>query len=352
MTPPVALEHPETAAISAPLGFLHAGDFAAVDGRSMVILHELGGEKERANFGPRELRDLTCAALERSGWSGEWGLGGVCREMDEAANFALAGYTGFTFDLAPRVEESADTASLDDLDARIVALEDAGVYPAGWHEAYLGGDASFHEETLARAAVKFGAALTHAEDLQQAMRTAWSGRGGMPDIEISIRRLLRRTTGDEVRFIARELLRRGIWAGVFAPSFGPEYQPGLRPAEAPDTANFASILQTHGALRLAAPGAAHTDRTDDAFFAMLTHMTGRDPALFRAILAAARDAFPVVRAGWHLLVTEDDVHMMPEVEDASLAATDLEHPHGRQLLRCTWDSVCESLGDRIRAAIQ
>jgi tagaturonate epimerase len=351
MTPPVPLEQCDTRSVGAPFGFLHVGDFAATDGRAIVILHQLGHEKEREHHGPRELRDATCANLERSGWSGKWGLGGVCREMEDAANFALAGYTWFTFDLAPRVDESADTASLDELDAGIVALEDAGIYPAGWHEAYLGGDAPFHEEVLARAAVKFGAALTHAEDLQQALRTAWSGRGNLPDIEISIRRLLRKTTLEETRFIAMELLRRGIWAGVFAPALGPEYQPGLHPAEAPDVAGFAELLRAHGSLRLASLGASHIDCTDYAFFAMLAYLAGRDAPLFRAILTAARDVFPVVRSGWHILLSDDDVRMMPDVDDEALAPTYIEHPHGRQLLLCTWDAVCESLGDRIRAAL-
>ncbi len=348
MNAPAPLGLCETVAVGAPFGFVCPEDFVRDDGRAPVILHQMGGEKEREFFGPRELRDATCARLERIGWPENWGLGGVCREPEDAANFALAGYTWFTFDLASRVNERADAASLDELDAGIVALEDAGVFPAGWHVQYL---ALFDEETLARAAVKFGRALAHAEDLQQAMRTAWSGRGAMPDVEIHIARLLRKTTATETRFIAAELLRRGIWASVFAPSLGTEFQLGLSTAKIPDTTNLATILKSSGALRLAAPGASHLDCTDRAFFEVLAGIVKNDTALFRQILAAARDAFPMASVGWSLLVMEDDVRMMPEVEDAMLAETFLRHPHGRQLLLCTWGAVCERLGGRIRAAL-
>lgn len=345
MISPTPLGHQPTIALGAPFGRI---DFAtAHDGRAPVILHRLGGEKDREQIGPRELRDATCAAFEAHGWPAQWGLGGVCVELEDAGNFAIAGYSWFTFDLTSRIDPRADDATLDELDARIVALEDSDCFRPGWHEAYFPCD----EEALARAAVKFGAALAHAEQLQQTVRTSWSGRGEFPNVEFSIARTLRRTTALELHFVAAELQRRGVWTNVIAPALGPDFQPGLVPTEAPDIAGFAEVLSSAGGVRLSAPGASHVDCSEAAFFAALRHIAETNAPLFREILTAAKEAFPVIRAGWNLSVTEDDVHMMPEAEDAALASTFIAHPHGRQTLLCAWDAVCESLGARIRAAL-
>lgn len=351
MIPPTTFGAEPTIAIGAPFGHLQPEELTNAEGRGVIVLHHLGGEKEREKLGPGELRDATCAALDKADWPTRWGLGGVCVEMEDAASFGIAGFTWFTFDLASRVDESADSASLDALDSRIVALEDAGIFPLGWHLPYLSGDAPFDEEALARAAVKFGPALEHSEQLQQTLRTVMSGRDSLPDVEFNIARSLRRTTAVELRFLVAELKRRGIRTTVIAPSLGPEFQPGLAPSEAPEIAEFATILQASGGVRLAAPGAPHIDGTDCAFFSMLRHIAQTNAPLFREILIAAREAFPTVRAGVNVLVSEEDIHLMPDVEDAALAPTFLDHPHGRQLLHCTWDAVCETLGDRVRAGV-
>lgn len=348
MIAPTPLGYQPTFAIGAPFGRFEPSQLTHTDGRAIIFLHRLGGEKEREKIGPRELRESTCAALEIHGWPERWGLGGVCVELEDAGNFSIAGYTWFTFDLAPKIDTSADDATLDALDARIVALEDAGCYPIGWHQGYL--EAGFDEESLARSAVKFAAALSHAEQLQQTVRTAWSGRGEFPDTEISIARALRRTTALELHFLAAELKRRGVWCSVIAPALGPHFQPGLASAEAPAIAGFAEILADAGNVRLSAPGASHVEDTDAAFFAMLRHIAKTRPSLFRDILSAAREAFPIVSKGWNLSVTEEDVHMMPTVEDECLTGTFLDHPHGRQTLLCTWDFICETLGEPIRSA--
>ncbi len=345
MTTPTPLGVGPSIAIGAPFGRVDCS--TSTDGRATVILHRLTGEKDREHYGPRELRDDTCAALEKTGWPARWGLGGVCVEMEDAANFAIAGYTWFTFDLSPHLFPFADEATLDTLDTRIVALEDIGCYPLGWHEKHLAD--GIDEETLARAAVKFGAALTHAEQLQQTLRTAWSGRGDLPDIEISLARALRRTTASELRFLTTELKRRGIHANVVAPCLGPDFQAGLQAEVPPDIDGFAEIL---GSIRLAAPGASHTDQSETAFFSALRHIAGSDAPFFRELLLAARDTFPVVRGDWHLSVAEDEIHMMPQPDDDALASTFLDHPQGRQLLISTWDAVCETHGDCIRRALR
>ena len=353
MIAPTTVGPRDSVAIGAPFGRVPAGELGDIQGREMVVLHRLGGPKDREKMGPRELREATCTSFEKTAWPERWGLGGVCVELEDAANFGIAGYTWFTFDLSSRVDASANGASLDRLDARIVALEDAGVFRQGWHEEYLSGDAAtaFDEESLARAAVKFGDALAHAEQLQQTLRTVMTGRGDLPDVEVSIARTLRRTTALELRFVAAELKRRSAWTTAFAPALGPEFQPGLSGTSAPEVAGFADILAATGGVRLAAPGASHSDQSDRAFFAMLRHLAETDPGLFRSILLVAKDAFPLARAGWNLSVTEEDAQMMPEVDDAALAGTFLDHPHGRQILLCTWDAVCEPLGDRIRASL-
>ena len=344
MTAPTPLGNGPSIAIGAPFGRIDRS--TSTEGRAIVILHRLTGEKDREHYGPSELRDDTCAALHEAGWPARWSLGGVCVEMEDAANFAIAGYTWFTFDISPHLSPFADDATLDTLDTRIVALEDIGCYPLGWHERHLAD--GIDEESLARAAVKFGPALTHVEQLMETLRTNWSGRGELPDIELSMARALRRTTANELRFLTAELKRRGIHANVIAPCLGPDFQVGLQPSEPPDIAGFAEIL---GSTRLAAPGAAHIDASENAFFSALRHIAKSDAPFFRELVLAARDAFPLIGGRWHLSVSEDEIHTMPQADDDALASTFLDHAQGRQLLISTWDAVCETHGDRIRRAL-
>lgn len=326
-----------------------------------VYLHHLGGKKAHAQTGPRELLAATRAALEQAEHVGAWGAGAVVSETEDAAAFAIAGCTWFTLDLAGWLERRGDSFSLDELDAALVGLEDAGAFTPSWHDAYL--DRSFaisptltlalSDEVLARAAVKFGPALAHAQQLQQAIRTCWAGHGELPDMEIRIATDGRATTREEFFFLAQEVRSRGLGVQTLTPNPGPTWEPARTDVAAHDFTDLAAIAQ-HCGMKLGlawsdgkTADAGHLDASEAAPLELLRQLAERDPLLFHEWLREAQLAFPLDRAGWPISTTEDDARMMPQVADEALAETFLGSTQGRQVLLVTFASVAETaLGAR------
>ena len=345
---------------------------ARENGIAPVMMHRLTGEDGSADDGPREMLDATAAALEKSGHATAWGAGCTVRTEAEAAAFATGGYTWFSFALGSEVDSRADTMSLDELDAAIVALEDSGCLAAEWHANYTdrewppasGRTLRLPDETLARAAVKFAPALAHAAQLQQAIRTLWSGRGVAPDIGLCFAGTRDRWSEEEFLFLALESSRQGICPVCIAPPLGHAWQPGAEFGG--DENGLASMLTGFGEIAaLAGPlkigihhaagksnfctkivrtlrDRAHLDFTEDAWLATLDVLAQQQPELFRRWLCAAQEMFPFAADGMALAITEEDIHVLPQVGDADLAVTFLGDVRGRQLLLATFPDVLRS----------
>ena len=342
---------------------------ARENGTAPVLMHRLTGEDGTADDGPREMLAATVAALEKAGHSGAWGAGCTVRTTAEAAAFATAGYTWFSFALGDEIDARADIMSLDELDAAIVALEDSGCYAAEWHAHYTdrewqlasGRKLRFADETLARAAVKFGRALARAAQLQQAIRTLWSGHGAVPDIELCFAGCRDPLREEEFLFLALESARSGICPVCLSPSLGAAWQPGAEFAGDPDglagtLTSFGEIAALAGPLKIGIHHAAgkanltaaaqralgpraHLDFEEDAWLATLDTLAGKQPGLFRRWLCVAQEQFPFAPSGMALTITEEDIHVLPQVDDAELPATFLADLRGRQLLLSTFPDV-------------
>jgi hypothetical protein len=345
-------------------------------GVAPVMMHHITGEDGSADDGPREMLAATAAALEKAGHPTAWGAGCAVRTTEDAAAFATAGYTWFSFELGSMLDTRAASMSLDELDASVVALEDAGCYAQGWHTHYTdrewplpsGRVLRLGDEMLARTAVKYGPALAHAAQMQQAIRTLWTGRGSAPDIELNFAGRRERESAEEFLFLALETARSGL---------GPAWQPG---AEFDGEQNeFAATLALDGEIAaLAGPlkvgirhaaeksclrgpvrghvnsGEAgsptglsalqfaarfHANFEENAWLAALDTLARQQPELFRRWLTVAQELFPFAAGGIALAITEGDIHALPQVPDAELPATFLGDIRGRQLLLATFPDV-------------
>ena len=364
---------------------------ARENGIAPVLMHRLTGEDGSGDDGPREMLEATAAALEKSGHAAAWGAGCAVHTEAEAAAFATAGFTWYSFEIGGEVDSRADTMSLDELDAAIVALEDSGILAAEWHANYTdrewplasGRTLRLADETLARAAVKFSRALAHAAQLQQAIRTLWSGRGSAPDIELCFAGTRDRWSEEEFLFLALESARNGLCPACIAPPLGAAWQPGAEFEGdeielASMLAGFGEIAASVGALKIgihhaagkvapdAAPAGAklrtglsasrlgdraHLDREEDAWLATLDALARSQPEIFRRWLCAAQEMFPFAANGMALAITEEDIHVLPQVGDTELAQTFLGDVRGRQLLLATFPDVMR--GDRtLREAVR
>ena len=342
---------------------------AAERGFAPVLMHHLTGEDGTADDGPREMLAATATALESAGHGTAWGAGCVVRTVAEAVAFATGGYTWYSFDLGLETDTRAESMSLDELDAEIVALEDAGCYALGWHAHYTdrewltasGRKLYFADEVLARVAVKFGPALAHAAQLQQAIRTLWSGHGDAPDIELCFSGRRDRWSREEFLFLALESARSGLSPACIAPALGSSWQPGADYAG--ETAELESLLADAGEIAaLAGPlkggihhasgkvdavatarrilgTRAHLDFEEDAWLATLGALANQQPELFRRWLCVAQEMFPFTASDAALATTEEDIHVLPQVGDAELSATFLADVRGRQLLLSTFPDV-------------
>ena len=347
-----------------PADAMHA---ARENGIAPVMMHQLTGEDGSGDDGPREMLEATAGALEKSGHPTAWGAGCTVRTGAEAAAFATAGYTWYSFVLGGELDSRADKMSPDDLDAAIVALEDSGCLAAEWHANYTdrewalasGRTLRLADETLARAAVKFGRALAHAAQLQQAIRTLWNGRGVAPDIELCFAGGRDRWSEEEFLFLALESTRSGICPACIAPSLGAAWQAGAE-FEGDENRHVAMLTAFGEITALAGPlkvgihdasgkartvlpelpgGRVHLDFTDGAWLATLDTLARQQPEIFRRWLCAAQEMFPFAANGMALAITEEDIHVLPQVGDAELAETFLGDVRGRQLLLATFPDV-------------
>ena len=331
-----------------------------------VMMHHLTGEDGSADDGPREMLAATAAALEKSEHGTAWGAGCVVRATADAAAFATAGFTWFSFDLRSLLDTRADSMSLDELDAAVVALEDTGCYARGWHAHYTdrewplpsGRILRLGDEMLARVAVKYGRALAEAAQWQQAIRTLWTGRGSAPDIELNFAGRRERWSTEEFLFLALETARSGLGPVCISPSLGPAWQPGAEfdgdqseltatLALAGEIAALAGPLKVgirhasgKSCLRKLMPAPrGHANFEEDAWLATLDILAKQQPELFRRWLCVAQEMFPFASGDTPLAISEEDIHALPQVDDADLPATFLADVRGRQLLLTTFPDV-------------
>jgi len=362
--------HPTSALGCTGLHFpVHAIRDAQSRGFAPVLMHHLSGEDGSADAGPREMLAATAAALEGAGHSGVWGAGCTIRAIADAAAFAAAGYTWFSFELGGLPDGRAESMSLDELDATVVALEDAGCYGPGWHARYTdrewelpsGQRLRIEDEALARIAVKYGRALAEAAQWQQAVRTLWSGRGMAPDIELNFAGRRDRWSATEFLFLVLESARGGLAPSCISPSLGPGWQPGAEFegdqdgvaavfALASEIAALAGPLKVgirHASNKSCLPEIAtrtlgprgNLNFEEDAWLATLDTLARDKPELFRRWLCVAQEVFPLVAGEMPLAISEEDTHALPQVEDADLPATFLADLRGRQLLLSTFSDV-------------
>ena len=86
----------------------------------------------------------------------------------------------------------------------------------------------------------------------------------------------------------------------------------------------------------------HLDFEEDAWLATLEVLAQRQPDVFRRWLCAAQEQFPFAAGGMALAITEEDIHVLPQVADADLAETFLGDMRGRQLMLATFPDVLRS----------
>jgi len=324
-------------------------------------------EMARTGRTPGQVMDDAMWAVFAAGWRD--GYGADADHLKEAADIdagLAAGFTLFTIDPGAHVDDSADAIPADgmrDVLDRLPwsRLEDS---PQDLRQRYLGRRfdcdltiVTFDEETLAKAAVKYGRAVAHVASMFRHLKA----RASRPfEVEVSVDETSCPTSHAEHVYVATELSRLDVeWVGL-APRFvgrfekGVDYIGDLAAFEA-HFAGHAAIARALGPYKISlhsgsdkfsiypiaaahARGLVHLKTAGTSYLEALRTAARVNPPLFRRIYAFARERYETDRASYHVSAGLDQAPEADSVADRDLAAL-LDDFHAREILHVTFGSV-------------
>ncbi len=346
------------------LGLATPGHIRAVRGSGIAPIFCQQSMRENARTGrtPQQVMDDALWGVLQEGWREPWGADADhLKTTEDIDRCAAAGYTFFTIDPGDHVGKPGGIEDWDGLRARYLGRE----FPI--EEFRL----AFTEETLRRAAAKYGAAIAHTVRMYRHLVAAMGERPF--ELEVSVDETETPTTPLEHLFIAGELKRQGVRWVSLAPRYlgrfekGVDYIGDLEAFEA-DLAQHAAIARTLGPYKLSihsgsdkfsvyplfaryTKGLVHLKTAGTSYLEALRAVARVEPALFRRILGLARRRYETDRATYHVSAQVERVPPPDALTDADLPDL-LDRFDAREVLHVTFGSVLDRYGGQLRAALE
>ena len=356
-------------------------------GVGMIFAQQSIREMTRTGRSPDDVMDDATWGIFQEGW--RKGIGADADHLKTTADIdlcAAAGYTFFTIDPGAHVDPAADTDDTAAIRAKYAALpwpdlattaRDLQVAYAGKRIAVEDRSLLLDEETLMRAAAKYGRAVAHVATLDRHLASIQPA--GRFELEVSVDETDTPTSHAEHLFIARELRRLGVRWVSLAPRFVGRFEKGVdyiapgadRPDEgstdafAADFAGHAAIARALGPYKLSlhsgsdkfsiygiaaelARGLIHLKTAGTSYLEALRAAATFDPPLFREILAFAIDRYETDKMSYHVSARLANVPRPETLTDPLLPGL-LEQFDARQVLHVTFGSVLTTpaLKDRL-----
>lgn len=388
---PVPLGLRPSAGFGDRLGLATPGHVRAAQRAGIAPIFAQQSVRENARTGrtPQQVLDDATWGVFQEGWREPWGADADHLKTPAVVDdFVAAGYTFYTIDPGDHVDNEAHTASLEALKDKIHALPWAELEdsPEGLHERYLDRHfevedfLEFDQTTLARAAAKYGRAVAHTAAMY---RYLVNRMGEQPfELEVSVDETETPTSPEEHFYIANELRRLGVRWVSLAPRFvgrfekGVDYIGDLDEFEA-ELAKHTAIARALGPYKLSlhsgsdkfsiysivarlTQGLVHLKTAGTSYLEALRAIAQVNPALFREILAFARERYETDRATYH--VSAQLARVPPPLSPPSRGEADtlsdadlpglLDQFDARQVLHVTFGSVLGRFGDRLLATLQ
>lgn len=324
------------------------------------------------------LDDATWGAFQ-AGWNEPVGADADhLKTPDDIDRTAECGYSLYTIDPGAFVDDAADTAepaairqSLEDLPWQDLAIDlpDLTRRYAGRRLELDDRTVTIDDEVLARAAVKYGAAIAHVGRMYRYLHSK-----GIPfELEVSVDETETPTSQVEHAYIASELTRLGVRWISLAPRFvgsfekGVDYIGDLDVLRA-DLEGHAAIARSFGPYKLslhsgsdkfmvypliqeATMGLVHLKTAGTSYLEALRVVAQVDPALFRAILSFARDHYERDRATYHVSGRVSAVPDPASLRDEELECL-LDDFDARQVLHVTFGSALGVFRSRLMALLR
>ncbi len=347
----------------------HVAVALANPGFAPVFAQQSIRELARTDREPEDVLHAARTAVEAGGWDRPWGADADhLKTPEDVRRTVAAGFTFFTFDPSEHVDNTADRMSESGLSAAVAKQADDGVYGEESvvdlyrEQSYELDDRSvirFDEESLLRAAVKYGRAVHHCAQLSHVLGDACSGR--LYEIEVSVDETDTPTSPLEHLFFALELRRRGVVIASLAPRFVGDFEKGIDYKG--DHADFErhlaehiAIARTHGPYKISVHSGSdkfgiypiigrvcgdllHVKTAGTSYLEALRVVLRVNPPLFAEIARYCVDRFETDRASYHISTSPEDIARLPAPADRGAEAAYLGSDAGRQLLHVTFGSV-------------
>jgi len=354
------------------LGLATPGHIRAVRGTAVFPILAQQSVRENARTGRNFAQVLASAVFGafQEGYTDGFGADADhLKKIDDALEAVRLGYTFFTCDPSDYVV-TVEELSPGEVEERFSALERG----EEWKAEYLGrtfsipgaGELEFTEESLVRAAVKYGRAVEFAAEMY---RTLAEKLPDGFDYEVSVDETESPTSPLEHLFVARELDRLGVRVTSLAPRFVGAMEKGVDWRG--DMDEFKRALRVHvaiakrfGGYRLSlhsgsdkfslypviaeSTGIWHVKTAGTSYLVALAVAAKRNPDLFRRIVRLSLDRFAEDRATYHLSADPSRIPPLDTVADPDLPELVSAHD-SRQVLHVGFGSVLNSpLGDELK----
>lgn len=338
-------------------------------------------ENARTGRSPQGVLDDAMWGVFQEGWRGGYGADADhLKTPADADSMAAAGYTFFTIDPGEHVDDSAHTASSAELAGKVAALpwEALEAKPGDLARRYLGQSFElehnrliFDEESLLRAAAKYGRAVAHVARMYRHLAAILPHRPW--EMEISVDETETPTSHLEHLYLVLELQRLGVRWVSLAPRYvgrfekGVDYIGDLETLRA-DLAGHAAIARAFGPYKLslhsgsdkfsaypliveATGGLVHLKTAGTSYLEALRAIAQVQPTLFRSIYALAFERYEEDRRTYHVSARPTRAPRPDGLADADLPAVP-DQFDAREMLHVTFGSALARYGGAIKATLR
>ena len=365
------------------LGLATPGHIRAVRkaaGVAPILAQQSIRENARTGRTPQEVMDDAMWGVFQEGWRAGFGADADhLKTTADADVTAAAGYTFFTVDPGDHVDDAAHTASPAELTEKFAALpwSDLDSSPADQQARYLGTTfeledrrLAFDEESLLRAAAKYGRAVAHAarmhRHLDSILDRPW-------ELEVSVDETATPTSHLEHLYIVAEMRRLGVRWVSLAPRYvgsfekGVDYIGDLDLLQA-DLAGHAAIARRFGPYKLSlhsgsdkfsvypiavaeTRGVVHLKTAGTSYLEALRAIAQVDAPLFREIYGLAFERYDEDRKTYHVSAQPARAPQPTGLADGQLPDV-LDQFDAREMLHVTFGSALARYGADIKATLR
>jgi hypothetical protein len=358
------------------LGIATPGHVAAVEGTGIAPIFAQQSVRENARTGrnPQIVLDDAMWGIFELGWRDPWGADADhVKEIVDLPPFIEAGYTFYTIDPNEYVDNDAHLDSVKTLQVKVAQLpwDSLGI---SWEDLCLlyvknpvdlaRFTLEFREETLLRAAAKYGRAIAHIKNIADYLVQ----HVDKFDLEASVDETDTPTTVLEHYYIANELRRLSVPFVSLAPRFIGSFEKGVDYLG--DRADFdrelerhAAVMHTIGGYKLSihtgsdkfsiypsiaeqARNLVHVKTAGTSYLECLRVIAVVDQPFFREILDFARSRYETDRATYHVSGQLEKVSPAVDLTDDQLLDL-FDQFDARQALHVTFGSVLDDFGPRL-----